>query len=445
MRRVLVICLIALAGALGTAAAQAPGPTITATCNGGACTGWFNTDVTVAWTLNPANGTIDPASPCTTGSVTTEGANPVACTGIWDNGMGGTISVPGSATVQIDKTAPTGVAAAPDRPPDSSGWYNHPVTFTFSGTDALSGLAGCSAPVAYSGPDGPGRTVTGNCTDVAGNSAAGGSPAFNYDATGPAITGTLPSRPPDHDGWYTHPVSFTFLGRDDISGIASCVTANYAGPDGENKVTGGCSDVAGNVSRATFAIKYDATRPPSPDVHVAPGNRRVDVSWNLPGDAATVTVSRSRQGDMSPPQVIYSGTGTSVLDTGLRNHTKYRYTVTDADLAGNTNSKSIAAVPTASSLRPFPGTAVNGPPVLSWKRVRGATYYNVQLYRGGTKVLSTWPRQRSLALPRHWRFRHRRYALAPGHYRWYVWPGFGAIKQAHYGKLLGRSSFRVMG
>ena len=49
-------------------------------------------------------------------------------------------------------------------------------------------------------------------------------------------------------------------------------------------------------------------------------------------------------------------------------------------------------MPDGSSLRPFLDTEVNHPPLLRWKKVRRAHYYNVQLYRGRTKVLSIWPK-----------------------------------------------------
>ncbi|HEY5428458.1 MAG TPA: hypothetical protein VIK04_05020, partial [Solirubrobacteraceae bacterium] len=70
------------------------------------------------------------------------------------------------------------------------------------------------------------------------------------------------------------------------------------------------------------------------------------------------------------------------------------------------------------------------------------TYYNVQLFRRG-KVLSAWPTRASLRLPRSWRFRGHRHRLAPGRYRWYVWPGFGPRQAARYGHVVGTATFAV--
>jgi len=75
--------------------------------------------------------------------------------------------------------------------------------------------------------------------------------------------------------------------------------------------------------------------------------------------------------------------------------------------------------------------------------VRGARYYNVQLFRDGRKILSTWPREPRLRLPSTWRFAGARRALDPGRYRWYVWPGFGDRTLRRFGRRLGARSFVV--
>jgi hypothetical protein len=76
-------------------------------------------------------------------------------------------------------------------------------------------------------------------------------------------------------------------------------------------------------------------------------------------------------------------------------------------------------------------------PLLRWTAVRGASYYNFQLYRGGKKILSIWPTHASVQLKSSWRFDGRRYRLTPGRYRWYVWPGFGPLAADRYGPAIG--------
>jgi len=86
---------------------------------------------------------------------------------------------------------------------------------------------------------------------------------------------------------------------------------------------------------------------------------------------------------------------------------------------------------------------VSNPPLLTWKRVKGARYYNLQVWRGKVKVLSTWPRDSKLQLKLGWTHNGRRFRLLPGLYRWYVWPGISRPASHRYGPMVGSSSFRV--
>jgi hypothetical protein len=87
-----------------------------------------------------------------------------------------------------DTTPPENVTTTLNRAADQNGWYNHPVGWTTNGTDAASGIASCDSGT-YSGPDGTGLTVSGKCTDNAGNASASvASAAFKYDATAPTTT-----------------------------------------------------------------------------------------------------------------------------------------------------------------------------------------------------------------------------------------------------------------
>ena len=99
------------------------------------------------------------------------------------------------------------------------------------------------------------------------------------------------------------------------------------------------------------------------------------------------------------------------------------------------------ATPGPRLLTPGRGAAVAAPPQLRWTRVRGATYYNVQLFRGHRKLLSAWPSSASFQLRAHWRFAGHTRRLTQGRYRWYVWPGYGARAERRYGKLVGSRSF----
>jgi hypothetical protein len=208
-------------------------------------------------------------------------------------------------------------------------------------------------------------------------------------------------------------------------------------------VIGGCSDRAGNTATAVFPLAYDATPPAPARVHEAPGNKKVRLRWDLPADAARVRVVRTPVSRARAGKTIYQGTGTRVTDRGLRNGVRYRYSVTVFDQAANGTVTNNSAIPTASSLRPVNGTVVTAPPRLTWAAARGADYYNVQLLKGGRKILSAWPHGPHLQLKPTWKFRGKRRHLEPGRYRWYVWPGYGSRAAHSYGSRLGGSAFRV--
>jgi hypothetical protein len=90
-----------------------------------------------------------------------------------------------SVALKYDATVPS-VSAAPDRAPDGNGWYRKPLTVSFSGADATSGIESCTQPARYAGPDRADVTIAGTCRDHAGNAAAA-TLAARYDATAPKL------------------------------------------------------------------------------------------------------------------------------------------------------------------------------------------------------------------------------------------------------------------
>ena len=154
-----------------------------------------------------------------------------------------------SFVVKIDKTAPS-VSLAPDRGPDSNGWYNHAVTFTASATDALSGSAGCDLPKIYSGPDDAAASVQLTCRDAAGNEGAG-SASFRYDAT--PLASSASSAAFDRDGQID--VSYSVPGAgSDISGLAS-VSLWVSGPS--DAVFGAAPNAPKTATSGAFGFVVD--------------------------------------------------------------------------------------------------------------------------------------------------------------------------------------------
>jgi hypothetical protein len=129
-------------------------------------------------------------------------------------------------------------------------------------------------------------------------------------------------------------------------------------------------------------------------------------------------------------------------DTSVRNRVRYEYRITATDEAGNVSVRKVFVTPGPRLLGPANGKRLVAPPLLRWTPVRHATYYNVQLYRGG-KILSIWPTRARLKLTRSWRFGGHLHRLKPGRYRWYVWPGYGPRSAARYGQMIGKGTFVI--
>jgi hypothetical protein len=175
-----------------------------------------------------------------------------------------------------------------------------------------------------------------------------------------------------------------------------------------------------------------------------PANKSIDLSWVGPSDADSYSITRAPAIGATAPTLIYQGSASHFVDSGLQNGAKYNYLITTYDAAGNSSVSGVSAVPDGSTLRPFIDTEVHAPPRLSWQRVRKARYYNIQLFKGRKKVLSAWPKHANLQLKSTWKYNGHRYTLKPGLYRWYVWPGIGATSRHKYGNLVGSSTFRFV-
>jgi hypothetical protein len=342
--------------------------------------------------------------------------------------------------IKVEVSQPT-ASASLTRHPDFNGWYNHPVAISFL-LSSFSGTASCPA-LTYQGGDGTGKTVSETCFDNAGKGATATTVPFNYDATPPTITGWTASRPPDFNGWYNHPVSFRFSGADPVSGIDSCSTTTYSGPDsGDAIVVGSCQDNAGNVASLSVPIQYDAT-PPFLRAFATTGDQDVHVTWQTSSDTSSLTITRSPGVQGGAAGVVDRGGDGLFNDMHVKNGVRYTYTITAQDQAGNVTVRTVHAIPGPHLLSPVGGVQVTWPRLLIWTPVRHASYYNVQLYRDGRKVLSVWPSQPELALSRSWTFARHRFALKPGRYRWYVWPGLGSRHAARYGNVIGAGTFVV--
>ena len=205
-------------------------------------------------------------------SVSGEGSHNVSCTAT--DSAGNTGASAGSTTmpvvVKIDTQAPTGVAGAAARPPDHNGWYMSPVNIDFNGTDTNSGIASCTS-TGYSGPDNASASVSGHCTDAAGNASADATFGLKYDATGPTgVALTVTAGTAGANGWYTSDVTVHTDGSDDVSGPASCTADQHQSTETAGAVfNGSCTNDTGlTTNAAPLTVKLDKTGPTN--VHLTP-------------------------------------------------------------------------------------------------------------------------------------------------------------------------------
>jgi hypothetical protein len=351
------------------------------------------------------------------------------------------------AALLVAGVAPAAAAPSVDysctpAPASCAGWYRQPVSVHWTWLPSTATVEdGCRDDrIDF---DTRGTTVFCKVSD-AGTATTVEVP-IRVDSTPPTVTGSAPSRPPDHNGWYRGPLQVAFSGIDATSGVQSCAPAGYGGPDTASALlTGTCTDVAGNVSApSTFAFRYDATPPAVAPPRALPGDGVVRLRWRAPADATSVELTRSPGLRGAVRTVVHTARSGTFKDRRVRNGGAYEYSLWAADAAGNVSVAAVRSVPGRRLLSPARGATVRAPATLLWTSVRRARYYNVQLFRGGRKILSAWPRDSRLTLPKRWRFAGRRYQLRRGHYRWYVWPGFGPRARERYGALIGRSSFVI--
>jgi hypothetical protein len=404
------------------------------------CTGWYRSAVHIDWTVT--EGT--PQTGCQDKTYTrdTPGAREF-CRAI--DLADGAITTVDPFQIKVDMTPPA-VTGVPDRPANANGWYNQPVSVAFRGSDATSGVASCTAPTTYRGPDSGAARLAGTCTDRAGNVGSVGY-GLKYDTTPPVVANPMPGRPADHAGWYTAPVPFAAGASDATSGPAVCPPVTYGGPDSAAAaVAVVCSDQAGNTASRAFPLSFDATPPGLTELEADVGDRRVALRWAATADTRSVEILRTPGKGGDPATVVFQGPGVSFVDTKVVNRRRYRYEVRAVDAAGNMSTRRVSAIARPRLLAPARGAVIKAGSrlLMRWTPVRGARYFNVQLFRDGRKVFSGWPTKTRVRLPRRWNYRGRRQHLRPGEYQLHVWPGRGARSKGDYGTRIGKTRFTVV-
>jgi hypothetical protein len=191
-----------------------------------------------------------------------------------------------------------------------------------------------------------------------------------------------------------------------------------------------------------------APRPPRkltvtlPRAKAAGEQQRARLHWVKPKakDLARVVVVLNRKHGprgLTDGSRIYRGLGTSVSLKLRPGQTGY-VALFAVDASGNVSKPARRTISLAAliPLRPISGSVVNAAPRLSWKPRAGSAYYNVQVFRNGTRVLVGWPQAASYDVPAG--------ALTPGTYVWFVWPAVSRGGAApSFADLIGRATFVV--
>jgi hypothetical protein len=357
-------------------------------------------------------------------------------------------------SVSVDGTAPTvSIGQRPSNPSNSRS-----ATFSFTVGELLGALcqldnaplAPCGSPLVYDNlSDGP-HTFTVAATDAAGNT---GQDSYTWTIETRAPTAAVSSGPPALSTNRSATFAFSadepssFQCRLDGGSFLPCSSpASYQGlGDGAHTFAVKATDAVGNPSPlSSYGWTIDATAPET-TLGSRPRTGTTTVSATF-----TFSANEAARFECKLDAAAFASCVSPRSYAGLR-RSAHSFEVRAIDAAGNVDATSavhrwiIATAPrrakTASALlAPRAGARVTSPPLLVWRRVPRASFYNVQLYRGRVKVLSAWPTRPRLQLRARWTYRGRQQKLSAGTYRWYVWPAFRVNR---YGRLLGQSTFTV--
>jgi hypothetical protein len=304
-----------------------------------------------------------------------------------------------------------------------------------------------ATPVTCSAEDGSGNTSSAQFDVIVQQGPIPSAPVVESDVA------TL-TRRTTAEFTFSIPAGLTAECRLDSSAEAGsfgpCQTAGsqaYTGlADGNYLFTLRVTNSIGNVNETTRAWTVD-TVPPRAVLGLKTrfGNGWIKLLWNKATDVdySHVTIWRKRVGATSWKRLGTRSARSTFLDQPVPNDVRFEYSLRSFDLAGNRSSASKVIGRASRILSPRFGAVLSSPPLIDWTPVRNATYFNMQLWRDGRKILSVWPAESSYRLRATWTFGGKQYALRQARYRVYVWPGFGAKSAVDYGGLLGWTAFTV--
>ncbi|HEY3109314.1 MAG TPA: nidogen-like domain-containing protein [Chloroflexota bacterium] len=284
--------------------------------------GWVNAELTLELTaVDVLSGVRATYFVLDGGAVQTGTRVPVVGEGVhtvefWSEDQAGNVEPRLTATVRVDKGAPT-ITHALAPLPNEAGWNNSPVTVSFTCVDPPlatgdpgSGVAACTGQQGVA-TEGTRQPVDGTARDQAGNQSID-TAYVSLDRTAPTVAASV-DRPANADGWYAADVTVSFSCADDRSGVAACPASVRLGQGQGQSASGTAVDGAGNTATASLGgINVDET---APSLSGAPTTAPNAAGWYRADVGVAWTCADAGGSGLAgacPPASVVTGEGTGL-------------------------------------------------------------------------------------------------------------------------------------
>ena len=380
----------------------------------------------------------------------------------------GNTGVSAKSTFEVDFSVPAVTIATPatgtvtsQRQPTFSGTAD-PGTVTikiFNGALATGSPAETMTALVAGGawsasPDDPladgTHTVLAQETNALGTTGSSAAVLFIVDATAPTFM-TFPGHQTlEQTSAAGELLSYSVTATDalDPEPDVSCSPSPGAVvPLGTTTITCTVTDWAGNTAAAGFSVTVQNTLPPAAVLGFSArgGDERVRLAWQRPADFdyRRVVIQRTPRNRTDWTTILETSDATRYTDRRVRNNREYTYRIVSRDAFGHASAHVMQNARPSAFFSPLWNAVVTSPPTLRWSPVRNASYYNIQVWRNGRKILSRWPARARYAMDRSWLSLGQRFRLTSGTYYGFVWAGFGPRAAADFGRIVGWTRFVV--